>query len=96
MAVSEPVRASMADALVVARQVQAEVDLALARVAAAGVDAWEGPAAEVSTSRLRRLAAEATAVLADCVRLCEQAGSAAGPPGSSVRRRAERTTGPLG
>ncbi|MCK9924333.1 hypothetical protein MXD61_21100 [Frankia sp. AgPm24] len=73
-------RAATADALAVARRVQAEVEQALDQVNAAGVAAWEGAAAEQATQRLRRLAVEAAAVLASCVRLCEQAGLATGPP----------------
>ncbi|WP_041939057.1 MULTISPECIES: hypothetical protein [Frankia] len=66
-----------------------DVTTALDRVTAAGAGAWDGRAAQQWASRIRRLAAEATALLDRCLLLCEQAcSSPAGPsaaPGAPPR-----------
>ncbi|MCM3884252.1 hypothetical protein [Frankia sp. R82] len=76
----DPAPVATADALLVARRVQAEVEQALERVSAAGAAAWESAAAEQAAEQLRRLAAQAATVLDSCVRLCEQAGLSSRPP----------------
>ncbi|MCK9895466.1 hypothetical protein [Frankia sp. AgB32] len=90
MTMSNLPREAVVNALAAARRVQTDVTLALEGLAAAGSGAWEGAAAEVAAGRLRRLAADAAAVLDGCVRRCAAAASALGPP---VPPRAARAIG---
>ncbi len=81
-------RGAVTSALAAARRVQTDVTVALERVAVAGSGAWEGAAAEVSAGRLRRLAAEATALLESCVLRCSPASPALSPPAPARVARA--------
>ncbi|EIV93254.1 hypothetical protein FraQA3DRAFT_2940, partial [Frankia sp. QA3] len=75
MTIPDGARTTAAGALAAVVRTRHEVTAALDRVAAAGPGAWDGRAAQLWAGRMRRLAAEATALLDRCVLLCEQAWS---------------------
>ncbi|WP_261554079.1 hypothetical protein [Frankia tisae] len=80
MTIPDEARTTAAGALGAVARTRREVTAALDRVAATGAGAWDGRAAQLWADQMRRLAAEATALLDRCLLVCEQARS--GPAGA--------------
>ncbi|WP_261575572.1 hypothetical protein [Frankia gtarii] len=82
MTIPDEARTTAPGALAAVARTRREVTAALDRVTAAGTGAWDGRAAQLWAGRMRRLAAEATALLDHCLLVCEQARS--GSTGTST------------